>query len=62
MPDTTPTLINRTAIGANRSTGADGASQRLAAGWKHWLLTSNATELKLTVLVIAGVTLAGLLT
>jgi hypothetical protein len=56
--DATPNLINRAAIGAYRAAG--GGSQRLAAGWKRWL-ASNTTELKLTMLVVAGLALAGLL-
>jgi hypothetical protein len=36
--------INRPAIGAYRTTGAGGMSERLAGGCKDWL-ASNATEL-----------------
>jgi hypothetical protein len=59
MPETAPTLTDPTAMGTYRITR--GISQFFAAGWKHWL-GSNGTELKLTVLVVAGVVLAGVLT
>jgi hypothetical protein len=40
-----------------RLSGAD----EVQAAWKHWW-AFNATELKLTVLVVGGVALTGLLT
>jgi len=58
VPKIASALTNRTAIGVYQT--KDGTSQLLATGWKHWL-TSNATELKLTVLIAAAVALAGLL-
>jgi hypothetical protein len=53
-------LINRSAVGAYRTIAAGGTSQRLDAGCENWL-ASNATKLRLTVLVVAGMALAGLL-
>jgi hypothetical protein len=56
--ETAPILTNRTAIGSYRLTA--NASKILTTCGKHWL-SSNATELKLTVLIVAGVALASLI-
>jgi len=59
VPDIAPTLVKRPALSDYR-TGGD-VSRLLTAAARGWL-ASNATELKLTLLVIAGVVCASFLT
>ena len=58
MPDTTSILANRLAVGADRTAG--GTPRAGVAVWKEWL-ASNATELKLIVLIGVGAGLARLM-
>ena len=58
-PDIPPALIKRAANSTHEQ--KRGAGEFVIAGWKHWWAL-NATELKLTALVVTGLALAGLLT
>jgi hypothetical protein len=53
-----PTLPHRAVIGVRPTTGS--AWKSVSAGGRQWL-AANVTELKLTVLIAVGVTLASLL-